>query len=79
MARGGYPILNDVFADQAENHPHVTFVDVWEQFTDEEGGYADEIAGVRLRTADGIHLTTTGSERLAELAFEPIASAWGIG
>lgn len=74
----GVPILNEVFAEQAENHPHVTFVDVWEHFTDEEGGYADEIDGVRLRSADGIHLTATGSDRLARLAFEPIASAWGI-
>ena len=74
----GIPILNEAYAAQATEHRHVTFVDTWELFTDEEGNYTDEIDGVRVRTKDGVHLTVAGSNRLAAAVWEAIVSAWRL-
>ena len=75
---GGLARLNEVYAEQAEQHPQITFVDTWELFSNDEGGYADEIDGVRVRREDGVHLTVAGGNRLARAVWDVIASAWGL-
>lgn len=75
---GGLATLNEVYAEQAAEHPQVTYVDTWEVFSDTDGGYVDEIDGVRLRREDGVHLTVAGGNRLAEVVWSAIAAAWGL-
>ena len=74
----GLSRLNEVYAAQAEQHPQVTFVDTWALFSNNEGGYADEIDGERLRREDGVHLTVTGGNRLAGAVWEVVAPAWDL-
>ena len=77
---GGLAMLNAVYAEQsAERHPQVTFVDTWELFSGDGGGYVDEIDGVRLRREDGVHLTIAGGNHLAEAVWRVIGhlpGAW---
>ena len=75
---GGLAILNDVYAEQAAEHPQVSYVDAWELFSDSDGDYVDEIDGVRLRREDGVHLTIDGGNRLAEAVWDLVAPAWGL-
>ena len=76
---GGLERLNTVYAEVAALHPQVTYLDTWALFSDDEGGYVDEIDGVRLRREDGVHLTVAGGNRLAEAVWDVIAPAWGLG
>ena len=75
---GGLATLNEVYAERAAEHPQVTYVDAWELFSDPDGGYVDEIDGVRLRREDGVHLTVDGGNRLAEAVWDLVAPAWGL-
>ena len=75
---GGLARMNEVYEEVAAEHPQVTFVDTWALFSDERGSYADEIAGVRLRREDGVHLTIAGGDRLAEAVWGVIRPAWGL-
>ena len=74
----GLSRLNEVYAAQAEQHPQVTFVDTWALFSDDEGRYADELDGERLRREDGVHLTVAGGNRLARAVWEVVAPAWDL-
>ena len=74
----GLSLLNEVYAAQAEQHPQVTFVDAWALFSDDEGRYADEFDGERLRREDGVHLTVAGGNRLAGAVWEVVAPAWDL-
>ena len=75
---GGLATLNDVYAEVAAEHPHVTYIDAWDLFSDSGGGYVDEIDGVRLRREDGVHLTIDGGNRLARAVWDLVAPAWGL-
>lgn len=76
---GGLERLNTVYAEVADRHPQITYLDTWALFSDDGGGYVDEIDGVRLRREDGVHLTVDGGNRLAEAVWNMIAPAWGLG
>ena len=75
---GGLARMNEVYEEVATEHPQVTFVDTWALFSDEQGRYADEIDGVRLRREDGVHLTIAGGDRLAGAVWGVIGPAWGL-
>jgi len=76
---GGLERLNTVYAEVAAQHPQITYVDTWALFSDDEGGYVDEIDGVRLRREDGVHLTIDGGNRLASTVWDAIGPSWGLG
>ena len=75
---GGLERLNSVYREVAERHPQVTYIDTWALFSDDDGGYVDEIDGVRLRREDGVHLTVAGGNRLAEAVWSVIGPPWGL-
>lgn len=59
------------------------FVDVWDGFVDENGAFSStgpDVSGqvVRLRTNDGINLTTAGKRKLAFYAERPLAKFLGL-
>ncbi len=75
--------LNEVYEETAAEHEGVTYIDAWTLFADEDGGYAAYLrdAGgelVRMRQADGTHLTRAGADRLAARVLDVVCRDWGI-
>ena len=71
--------MNSVFQEEALRRPHVHYVDSWSLFVNGKGQYSDYLrdgsgAMVLMRTADGIHLTRAGGDRLAEAVLAQIAA-----
>lgn len=62
--------INKIYRAEMAIRPKALFVDIWRVLADEQGKYADkiEIAGkkVRVRTGDGVHITTEGCHHLAD-------------
>jgi hypothetical protein len=61
--------FNEIYREVASKNG-ATYVDIWERFADEHGGYrgsGPDINGqiVRLRAGDGIHFTKAGARKLA--------------
>ena len=76
-------VLNEIYQSEADRFANVTFVDSWPVFTGSDGGFSEYLTDsngdlVDMRLNDGIHLTTAGGIRLAEVTFGIIASKWGI-
>ncbi|MDZ7728583.1 MAG: GDSL-type esterase/lipase family protein [Dehalococcoidia bacterium] len=67
------PRINSIFAQAASERPWVTYVDTFDLMSDASGDYM-EVApdGTRLRSADGVHLTEEGGERIAEAVLDAI-------
>ena len=66
--------LNQIFEEQAADHPNTTYLSMYELFEREGGGYSDYLPGpdgqlVEMRNADGIHLTRAGGDRAAAEIF----------
>jgi hypothetical protein len=66
--------IDELMREVVARHPDVNYIDEYTLFSDENGEYTDDLPGtdgkdVRVRTDDGIHLTTAGSEFLADQVF----------
>lgn len=62
--------LNDIYRTNASG-PNATYVDIWDQFADEDGRYelyGPDVNGdnARLRSMDGVNFTRTGARKLAQ-------------
>lgn len=71
-----YKRLNGIYRAQAKKHGF-TYVDIWEPFVDENGGYSPSgrsVEGVMrpLRKEDGLHFTAEGELRLAQIVSDAI-------
>lgn len=69
-----YREFNQVFRSQAARHG-IPYIDTWDAFVDEEGNYTSFGSGPdgvkrRLRKDDGLHFTSDGTVRLAQLVAE---------
>lgn len=76
-------VLNEIYSSEAERFERVNFVDSWSVFTGADGGFSEYLTDsngdlVDMRLNDGIHLTTAGGIRLAEVTFGVIADNWGL-
>lgn len=76
-------LFNEIYASSAETRPGVEFVESWPVFVGDDGGYSEYLPDetgtlVDMRLDDGIHLTTAGGIRLAEVVFEIIAEDWSL-
>lgn len=63
--------INKVFAKQAEERPGVTYVDIWELYTDGNGDF-----DASLRLGDGVHFTVQGQEMLGKHVYKLIKRDW---
>ena len=77
-------VLNEIYRSEADRFERVNFVDSWPVFTGAAGEFSEYLTDangdlVDMRLNDGIHLTTAGGIRLAEVTFGVIADNWGIG
>jgi uncharacterized protein len=76
-------ILNQVYETEAADHERVHYVESWSTFTGPDGEYSeylpnDEGVVLDMRLNDGIHLTTDGAIRLAEVVYGVIAEDWAL-
>ncbi|MBY0532916.1 MAG: DUF459 domain-containing protein [Xanthobacteraceae bacterium] len=68
-ASGDMQYINEILRERAAR-ANVRYVDVWEGFIDEQGQFSSSGAAMdgqlrRLRIADGVHFTRSGSRKLA--------------
>lgn len=75
-------ILNQIYSSEAAERPGVvTYLDSWPLFVNANGVYSDylDVGGKRvlMRQGDGIHLSISGADRLAEAALGAVAALWG--
>lgn len=76
-------LMNEIYESEASRHLQVTFVEAWSVFEGPEGGYSEYLTDengdlVDMRLDDGVHYTTAGAIRLAEVAYGIIAEDWGL-
>lgn len=75
--------MNEIYETQAGEHPRVTFVETWSVFEGPDGGYSEYLTNaegdlVDMRLDDGVHYTTAGAIRLAEVTYDIISQDWGL-
>jgi hypothetical protein len=66
-------VLNEIYAQEAEGRPWVTFLDSRPVLSPDGEGYQVEAGGTTLRQGDGIHLSRAGADLLADAVLERIA------
>jgi hypothetical protein len=76
-------LMNAIYESVASDHPRVTFVEAWSVFEGPEGGYSEYLTDangdlVDMRLDDGVHYTTAGAIRLAEVTYRVIAADWNL-
>jgi hypothetical protein len=74
-------LMNEIFRAEAEKHTGVQYIDAYEVFSDEGGGYSqylrdDKGEMQQVREADGEHLTYAGGMRLAKVVLAAIKAEW---
>lgn len=76
-------LLNEIYESEAARHPRVTFIESWSVFQGPDGGYSEYLTDangdlVDMRLDDGVHLTTAGAIRLAEVVYGVLAEDWDL-
>jgi len=73
-----YRIINDIYREEAAKRPgRVFYIDIYDRFT-ENGGYADFIGGVQVRTPDGVHFTREGGDQIAQVVLDQMREAFDL-
>jgi hypothetical protein len=73
-----YRIINDIYREEAAKRPgRVYYVDIYDRFT-ENGGYADFIGGVQVRTPDGVHFSREGGDQVAQMILDAMNGAYDL-
>jgi uncharacterized protein len=87
MRDGGYSNyirrLNSVYQEVSGRFPSAVYIDSWHLFTNKDGEYAAYLRDANgelqpVRTADNIHLTPQGNDRLAGYAMNLFQKTWRI-
>jgi lysophospholipase L1-like esterase len=73
--------LNEIFRIEARKHEGVVYLDAWKLFADRNGGYSAYLptrsgGKVQARQPDGVHLTMSGGDRLAEEVYDAMSRFW---
>jgi hypothetical protein len=73
--------LNSVYREVSESNPNAIYIDSWNLFADKNGKYAaflrDEHGDLQpVRTADNIHLSPQGNDRLAGYVIDVFKKVW---
>jgi hypothetical protein len=77
----GLRLVNRIYQSEASQHEGVVFVDSWKLLASRSGRYSAYLREqdgelVRVREADGVHLTAAGSDRLAGAVFTSMKQFW---
>jgi len=76
-------LLNEIYEDEAGAFDRVRFIDAWPVFEGPDGGYSEYLTDsdgnlVDMRLDDGVHYTTAGAIRLAEVVYDILAEDWDL-
>ncbi len=76
-------LMNSVYESVADEYTRVTFVESWSVFVDADGNYSEYLRDesgdlVDMRLNDGVHFTTAGAIRLAEVFYGVLAGDWDL-
>ena len=76
-------VINEIVFDEAASRSWVQVINIIPLFTG-DGSYTDQLADKngnlrKARAPDGVHLTATSSNWVAELVWESVSAAWDLG
>ena len=78
-AEDRYNPINQIFREEAAKRPaRVVYVDLDSKFRGPDGGYADIIDGVQVRTPDGTHFSREGGDRVAQMVIDAMNRAYDL-
>ncbi|MBM3692395.1 MAG: DUF459 domain-containing protein [Actinobacteria bacterium] len=73
-----YRVINDIIREEATKRPgRVFYVDLYDRFT-VDGGYADFVDGVQVRTPDGIHFSRDGGNAVAQMVIDQLGRMYDL-
>lgn len=73
-----YRVINDIIREEAAQRPgRVFYVDLYDRFT-VDGGYADFVDGVQVRTPDGIHFSRDGGNVVAQMVIDQLGRMYDL-
>ncbi len=78
------PTINSILAEEAATRDWVEYLDIGPLLSDENGAYAERLAGpdggepIRVRAADGVHITSRASAWIADLVWQRLAEQWSL-
>ncbi len=76
-------VINEIVFDEAASRSWVQVINIIPLFTGGDGSYTDQLAYKdgnlrKARAPDGVHLTATSSNWVAELVWESVSAAWDL-
>ena len=54
------------------------YIDIYDRFRGPDGGYADFIDGVQVRTPDGIHFSREGGDQIAQVVLDTLNQTYDL-
>jgi len=74
-----YNPINQVFREEAAKRPgRVVYIDLDTPFRGPDGGYADYVNDVQVRTPDGIHFTRAGGDQVAQMVIDAMNKTYDL-
>jgi uncharacterized protein len=74
-----YNAINQIYREEAAKRPgRVVYIDLDTPFRGPDGGYADYVDGVQVRTPDGIHFTRAGGDQVAQMVIDAMNKAYDL-
>lgn len=74
-----YQPVNDIIREEAAKRPgRVVFLDLDQRFRGPDGGYADFLADVQVRTPDGVHVTRAGGDIIAGMVIDALGRSFDL-
>lgn len=75
--------VNEIIAQEAEQRPWVTFIDIVPLLLNSDGHYDQHLTGpdgniIKAREGDGVHVTLPASRWISEIVWNQILSDWHI-
>ena len=74
-----YNAINQIFREEAAKRPgRVVYIDLDTPFRGPDGGYADYINGVQVRTPDGTHFNRAGGDQVAQMVIDAMNRTYDL-
>ena len=73
--------MNNIYKSEADKRPgKVVYIDIYDMFRGPDGGYADYLglAGVQVRTPDGLHFTRAGGDMIANKVIQTMKDTFDL-
>jgi hypothetical protein len=78
-AEDRYNAINQIYREEAAKRPgRVVYIDLDTPFRGPDGGYADYVDDVQVRTPDGIHFTRAGGDQVAQMVIDAMNKTYDL-